>query len=73
MENYLKWKQENVDRLIRLKEVLEIVPVSKSTWWSWCAQGIAPASIKLTGKTTCWRLSDIMAFIDKDQRSGGVQ
>lgn len=49
-------------RLLRLKQVLEIVPVSKSTWWSWVADSKAPAPIKL-GRCTCWRYSDIMDFI----------
>lgn len=65
--------QEKFDRLLRLKEVLKIVPVSKSTWWSWYSRGVAPASIKLSEKTTCWRLSDIMAFIEKAQKQGGVE
>lgn len=73
MEEYLEWKQGEVDRLLRLKEVLKIVPVSASTWWAWCAQGIAPASIKLSERTTCWRLSAIMAFIENAQKNGGVK
>ena len=52
------------ERLLRLKQVLELVPVSKSTWWAWCREGKAPAPIKLSEKTTCWRLSDVMALIE---------
>lgn len=55
-------------RLLRLPQVLEIVPVSKSTWWSWVADKKAPASIKL-GRCTCWRQSDILEFIEK--QNGG--
>jgi len=73
MEKNFKGKQEEVDRLLRLKEVLKIVPVSASTWWSWCSRGIAPTSIKLSERTTCWRLSDIMAFIESAQKNGGVK
>lgn len=51
-------------RLIRLKQVLEIVPVSKSTWWSWVADSKAPAPIKL-GRCTCWVYSDIADFVTK--------
>ena len=66
--------EKNVtERLLRIKEVLTIVPVSKSTWWSWCSCGIAPAPIKLSEKTTCWRLSDIIAFIDSAQKNGGIK
>lgn len=73
MEEYLERKEEKIDRLLRLKEVLKIVPVSASTWWSWCSQGIAPASIKLSERTTCWRLSDVMTFIEKAHKNGGVK
>jgi predicted DNA-binding transcriptional regulator AlpA len=53
------------DRLLRLKQVLQRVPVSKSTWWSWCASGKAPAPIKLGERVTVWKESSIMAFIEK--------
>ena len=64
MDSNLKRQLEEIDPLLRIDSVLEIVPVARSTWWSWCAQGIAPAPIKLSEKITCWRLSDIKAFIE---------
>jgi prophage regulatory protein len=73
MEEYLRWKKAEEEQLLRIKGVLKIVPVSNSTWWSWCSRGIAPAPIKLSERTTCWRLSDIMAFIDRAQKNGGVE
>ena len=51
--------QEKQERLLRLKQVLQIVPVSKSTWWEGCKTGRFPAPIKLTERTTVWKLSDI--------------
>jgi predicted DNA-binding transcriptional regulator AlpA len=57
--------QEN--RLLRLRQVLALVPVSKSTWWSWVASGKAPKAIKLSERTTVWRASDIMDFLTKVQ------
>ena len=54
---------EKQERLLRLKQVLEFIPVSKSTWWAWCANGKAPKPIKLGEKTTCWRYSEILDFI----------
>lgn len=71
--DFLLSKHEEIDRLLRLKDVLKIVPVSKSTWWAWCAQGVAPAAIKLSERTTCWRLSDVIAFIEKAHKNGGVK
>ena len=52
------------DRLLRVKQVLEIVPVSKSAWWAGCKAGIYPAPLKLSERTTCWRLSDIERLIE---------
>ena len=58
-------KVHEQERLLRLKQVLEIVPVSKSTWWAWCANEKGVKPLKLGEKTTCWRLSEILAFIAK--------
>ena len=60
----IKRLDSEIDRLLRLKEVLEIVPVSASTWWSWVATSFAPAPIKL-GRCTCWMQSEIADFIQK--------
>lgn len=51
------------DRLLRIGQVLELVPVGKSTWWAWVASGKAPRPIRL-GRCTCWRYSDVMDFIE---------
>ena len=57
--------QNTEDRLIRLREVLRLVPVSRSTWWAGVKSGIYPQSIKLGRKITCWRLSDILGLISR--------
>jgi prophage regulatory protein len=46
-------------RLLRLPQVLEIIPVSKSSWWAGVASGKYPQAVKLGPRITCWRLSDI--------------
>ncbi len=50
------------DRLIRLREVLKIIPVSKSCWLAWVAAGKAPSPIRLGGRCTCWKYADIVNF-----------
>jgi prophage regulatory protein len=50
------------ERLIRLPEVLEIIPIFKSSWWAGVKTGRYPEPIKLGPRTTCWRLSDIQAI-----------
>lgn len=40
-----------------------IIPVSKSAWWAGCASGRYPSPLKLSEKTTVWRVQDIRALI----------
>lgn len=54
------------NRLLRINDVISIIPVAKSTWWGWVAKGTAPAPVRL-GRTTAWRYSDLEEFIDKGQ------
>lgn len=51
--------------LLRLKRVLEIVPVSASTWWAGVRTGRFPSPLKLGPRTTCWRASDVLALIEQ--------
>lgn len=44
---------------LRLKDVLLLIPVSKSTWWAGIKAGRYPAGVKLSPRTTAWRRSDI--------------
>lgn len=40
-----------------------IVPVSRSTWWQWVAEGKAPPPVKI-GRCTFWRERDVRAFVE---------
>ncbi len=40
-----------------------IIPVSKSTWWAGVKSGRYPKSVKLSERTTAWRVEDIRALI----------
>ena len=51
------------EKLLRLKQVLEIIPVSKSSWWAGVKDGKYPASVKY-GRSTFWLNSDILALIN---------
>lgn len=55
---------EGQERLLRIKDVLKLVPISKSSWWEGVKKGKYPKPVKLGEKTTCWRLSDIQRIID---------
>ncbi|ODV42371.1 hypothetical protein AWV79_27695 [Cupriavidus sp. UYMMa02A] len=47
------------DSLLRLPEVLKIVPVSRSTWYDGIQSGRFPAQVKLGPRISAWRRSDI--------------
>lgn len=49
----------------RLPDVLKLIPISKSTWWSGIKRGEYPAGIKLSERTTAWRVEDIHALIEQ--------
>jgi len=49
---------------IRIKQILEIFPVSSATWWEGCKDGRFPKPIKLSPRTTVWRVEDIRAFME---------
>lgn len=48
---------------VRLPQVLQLIPISKSSWWAGVASGRYPAAVKLSERTTCWRVEDIRALI----------
>lgn len=56
--------QKQKDRLLRLPEVLKIIPVSRSSWWAGIKTGRFPKPVKLGPRTTCWRESDIRALME---------
>ncbi|QIQ20999.1 helix-turn-helix transcriptional regulator [Zophobihabitans entericus] len=53
--------------LIRLPDVLHLIPISKATWYSWIKQGIAPKPICLSARCVAWKLTDIQNFIEEKQ------
>lgn len=49
---------------LRVVDVLQFIPVSRSTWWFWVASGKAPKPIKLGPRVTAWKAEEIRAFIE---------
>jgi predicted DNA-binding transcriptional regulator AlpA len=59
----------NPQAMLRLPQVLELVPIGASAWWQGVKSGRFPAAIKLGPRTTVWRASDILRLtegIDRD-------
>jgi prophage regulatory protein len=49
-------------RLLRLRQVLTLLPVSRSTFYARVKVGSYPKPVKL-GRISCWRSEDIDALI----------
>ncbi len=51
---------------VRLSTFLQVIPVSKSTWWAGVKSGRYPQPVRTLGeRITAWRVEDIRAFIDR--------
>jgi len=50
---------------MRLKDVLRVIPVSKSTWWEGIRAGYFPKGIKLKRNITVWQVRDIRQLAEK--------
>ena len=48
---------------LRLPQVLNFVPISKSAWWEGCKTGRFPKPVKLGPRTTAWKAEDIAALV----------
>jgi prophage regulatory protein len=51
------------DKLLRIRDVLARVPVSRASWWNGVKEGRYPAAVKLGPRTSCWRSSEIDRLI----------
>ena len=54
---------------LRLPQVLAVFPVSRSAWWAGVKAKTLPQSVKLSPRTTAWKVEDIRVLIEK---SGGA-
>jgi len=44
-----------------------IIPVGRTAWWQGIKDGRYPPAIKLSARTTVWRVSDIRQLIDEGE------
>jgi len=64
---FLKAQTMTLDRYIRIKELAMMLGISKQTIYRLIAQGKFPQQIKLTERTSVWRLSTIEQWIKNNQ------
>lgn len=50
---------------LRVDGILQLIPISKSTWWNWVNDGRAPPPVRLSDNVTAWRTEDIHELIRK--------
>jgi len=51
---------------VRLSTLLQLIPVSKSTWWAGVKSGRYPQPVRTLGaRITAWRAEDIRALIEQ--------
>jgi prophage regulatory protein len=53
-----------LNQIVGNKNCHPIIPISKSSWWAGVKKGIYPKPIKLSKRTTVWKISDIRKIID---------
>jgi prophage regulatory protein len=58
------------ERFLRLPEVVRRVGISKSSVWLWIRQGRFPEPIRVGPRVTCWRLTEIDAWIEAKAAEG---
>jgi len=51
-------------RLLRLPQVLEIIPISKSSWWDGIKKGRYPRPFKLSPRCSVWSAEDVYALVN---------
>jgi predicted DNA-binding transcriptional regulator AlpA len=51
--------------LLRLPQVLSLIPISRSAWWAGCKSGRFPKPVKIGPRTSAWKGSDIIAIMEK--------
>lgn len=50
---------------VKLPQVLQVIPVSRSTFLNKIKSGEFPSAIKLSERSVAWRVSDIRALVEK--------
>ncbi len=65
-----KQVESSIKRLLRIKEVLARLSISRSSFLEGCRTGRFPQPIKIGPRTTVWKAEDIEAFIENLGKQG---
>lgn len=58
------------ETFLRLPQVLERIPVSRSGFWKGVKEGRFPQPVKLSPRVTVWKASDVQAYIEQATAKG---
>jgi predicted DNA-binding transcriptional regulator AlpA len=61
------YKEEDMG-FMRLSDVLQVFPVSKSTWWAGVKIRRYPQPIKIGPRMTAWRKTDIRKLLENPEQ-----
>jgi predicted DNA-binding transcriptional regulator AlpA len=50
---------------VRIRQILAVYPIGRSTWWAGVKSGRFPRPVKLGPRTTAWRVEDIRRLLEK--------
>jgi len=73
MPNVIHQKTLPKTGFLRLPQILEIIPVGKSTWWAGIQTGRFPKGVKLGPRTTAWRVEDIEKLLAELSNTEGSE
>jgi predicted DNA-binding transcriptional regulator AlpA len=62
--------QNQHDFLLRLPEVLALVPVPRATWYAGLKNGRYPQPVPLGPRCVAWKASDIQRLVSQGVSSG---
>lgn len=54
----------NLNGFLRIPQILQLIPVGKSTWWAGVKSGRFPKPVKLGPRITAWKKEDIYQLIE---------
>lgn len=58
-----------IDRMLRIREVVNVVGLSRSSIYSHIRNGLFPKPLLIGARATAWRASDIRAWLDQRKPS----
>lgn len=57
-------KEKNPQQLLRLPDVLKLVPIARSVLYGMVKEGTFPRPVKLGRRSVAWRRDDVQNWID---------